>query len=168
MADDQQEINSEEARAARGAEVRSRVGERIKQWVRDKTPANSQVERHSFAALQKKALEGQSKPGVAAKVRSALEAGHVVVKDEAKAAKSKIVMKTLGIAATVGAFFDPEPISKAALATAATGITVAEKAADLKAMKEARIAQKVTTMPNQADAHGKIVERILQMGNPSY
>lgn len=162
------EGQSGEERAARGSEIRKKVGERIRSWVQEKSKAVPQTERHAFHAVQKKALEGQTSPSLASKIRASIEAGGGVIKDEAKAAKIKMRMKVVGIIATIGAFIDPEPISKAALAATATGIGVAEKATELKAMKDARDIQKGSGLARSADAHGKITEQILQMGNPSY
>lgn len=162
------EIQSDEERAARGSEIRKKVGDRIRSWVQEKSKNTPQVERHAFHAVQKKVLEGQSSPSFATKIRSSFESGGVAVKDEAKAAKNKMRMKIIGIVATIGAFIDPEPISKAALAATATGVGVAEKATELKAMKDARDAKNAQAFANPHDAKGRIVEQILQMGHPSY
>lgn len=162
------EGQSDEEKASRGSEIRKKVGDRIRTWVQEKSKSVPQVERHAFHAVQKKALEGQSSASLASRIRSAIESGGGTVKDEAKAAKTKMRMKVVGIVATIGAFIDPEPISKAALAATATGIGVAEKATELKAMKDARDVKKVNGLKSPSDAHGKITEQILQMGNPSY
>lgn len=162
-----EEIQSEEVKAAKGAEIRKKVSERISNWVKEKSRGIEQVDRHAFNAVKKKAVTGESPQGAANRLKSAIESGGGVVKDEAKKTKNKMLMKTLGIIASVGAFIDPEPVSKAALAATATGIGVAEKATELKAMKDARDIKKSKGLAPQ-DAKGAIVERMLQVGNPSY
>lgn len=161
-----EEIPSEEKKAARGVEIRKKVSERIHGWVRKKSEGIEQADRHAFNAIRKKAAEGASQSGVAAKLRATIESGSSTVKDEAKKAKRKMLMKVLGIVASVGAFIDPEPISKAAFAATATGIGVAEKATELKAMKDARDREKAQG-DGSADVTGNVVKRILQVGNPS-
>jgi len=162
-----EELQSEEVKAARGAEIRKKVSDRINNWVREKSKGIEQIDRHAFSAVRKKAAEGQSQAGIATKLKTAIESGGSTVGGEAKKTKNKILMKTLGIVASVGAFIDPEPISKAALAATATGIGVAEKATEIKAMKDARDMKKAQG-PIPADVKGSVVERILQVGNPSY
>lgn len=162
-----EELQSEEIKAARGAEIRKKVSERINNWVREKSKGVEQIDRHAFNAVRKKAAEEQSQTGVATKLKTAIESGGSAVKDEAKKVKNKMFMKVLGIVASVGAFIDPEPISKVALAATATGIGVAEKATELKAMKDARD-MKIAQGQAPADVKGSVVERILQVGNPSY
>lgn len=162
-----EELQSEEMKAAKGAEIRKKISDRISNWVREKSKGIEQVDRHAFNAVKKQAAAGESQTGLASKLKSAIESGGGTVKDEAKKTKNKMLMKTLGIVASVGAFIDPEPISKAALAATATGIGVAEKATELKAMKDARDIKKTRGLA-PADTKGSVVERILQVGNPSY
>lgn len=162
-----EELQSEEMKAAKGAEIRKKISDRISNWVREKSKGIEQVDRHAFNAVKKQAVAGESQTGLASKLKFAIESGGGTVKDEAKKTKNKMLMKTLGIVASVGAFIDPEPISKAALAATATGIGVAEKATELKAMKDARDIKKTRGLA-PADTKGSVVERILQVGNPSY
>lgn len=155
---------SEEEKAAKGTEIRKKVTERIRAWVREKSQGIEQADRHAFVAVKKQAVEGQSQKSVAAKIKSALESGGAAVKDEASKTKKKMLVKTLGIVASIGAFIDPEPVSKAALAATATGIGVAEKASELKAMKDAHDG-KIAGGNEKMQAN--IAERILSVGNPT-
>ncbi len=155
---------SEEEKAAKGTEIRKKVTERIRTWIREKSQHIEQSDRHSFEAVKKKAVEGQSQKTVATRIKSALESGGTRVKDEASKTKKKMLMKTLGIVASVAAFIDPEPVSKVALGAAATGIGVAEKASELKAMKDARDGKKIG---GNEPMHATITEKILSVGNPT-
>ncbi len=157
-------LASEQEKAATGIEIRQKVSERIRTWVKEKSQGIEQSEHHAFATIKKKAVEGQSQKNVANRIKSALENGGAAVKDETSKAKKKMLVKTLGIIASIGAFIDPEPISKAALATAATGIGVAEKASELKAMKDAHDRKKAEGIEQMQAA---VAEKILSVGNPT-
>jgi hypothetical protein len=155
---------SEEEKAAKGSEIRKKVTERIRAWVKDKSQGIEQSDRHSFDAVKKKAVEGQSQKNVATRIKSALESGGGALKDEASKTKKKMLMKTLGIVASVAAFIDPEPVSKVALGAAATGIGVAEKASEIKAMKEAHDGKKAG---GNEQLQSALAEKILSVGNPT-
>lgn len=156
------ETQSVEAKAAKGAEVRRRVSDRLKTWVKDQHATISQGERHAFSTVRKKALEGQSEKGVMAKLRTKLEMGSQKTGAESVPTKTKMRMKVVGLVASVAAFLNPEPISKAALAATATGVGIAEKASEIKAMKDAHDAQ-LRKPPTDA-GRSLVVERMMAMG----